>query len=89
MEEILNDPDWQDELNDIAEDITLAYAYRKDLEKAPKKLHPKIREWDVKLLSLGDRLGKLHKPAYEYFKEHFSWLHHHSPATGAETATKS
>jgi len=69
LKEILNDSDWRDELNDIAEDIALAYAYRKDLERAPKELHPKIREWDTKLLRLGNRLEKLHKPAYEYFNK--------------------
>jgi len=89
LEEILNDPDWWEELNDIAEDITLAYTYRKNLERAPKKLYPKIREWDNKLLILGNRLGELHKPAYEYFKKHFSWLHHPSQAAETETVTKS
>jgi hypothetical protein len=89
LEEILNDPDWKEELNDIAEDIALAYDYRKALEKAPKKLRPQISEWDGKLLKLGNRLRRLHKPAYEYFKKHFNWLHRRLPATAAEPATKS
>jgi len=88
LEEILSDPDWRDELNNIAEDIALAYTYRKDLEIAPKELHPKIREWDTKLLRLGNRLEKLHKPAYEYFKKHFNWLRRLLQTTEAETSTK-
>ena len=74
LEELLNGSDWWEELNDIAEDIFLVYLYRKDLEKAPKKLFTQIRELDLKILSLGERLKALHLPAYEYFLKHFGWL---------------
>ena len=74
LEELLNDSDWWEELNDIAEDIFLAYLYRKDLEKAPRNLSTQIRELDLKILSLGERLKALHPPAYEYFLKHFGWL---------------
>ncbi len=91
LEEILKDPDWKKELNDIAEDISLAYDYRKALEKAPKKLQNQIRMWDEKLLKLGEKLSEMHKPAYEYFLKHFRWLltpHHHLREKQAETSSK-
>ena len=74
LEELLNESDWREELNNIAEDIFLAYIYRKDLEKAPKKLSNQIRKLDVKILSLGEKLKTLHPPAYKYFLKHFGWL---------------
>jgi len=74
LEEILSNPDWRDELNDIAEDIFLAYLYRKELEKAPNRFFSKIRNLDLKLLSLGEELKALHPPAYNYFLKHFKWL---------------
>jgi len=92
LEDILSDEDWRENLNDIAEDIFLAYLYRKDLEKAPKKLLPQIKALDLKLLRLGKKLKTLHFPAYKYFLKHFGWLvnpHHPSPATAVGSSTKS
>jgi len=92
LEELLSEPDWREELNDIAEDIFLAYLYRKGLVKAPKKLFSRIRELDLKILSLGEKLKALHPPAYEYFLKHFGWLvnsHHPSPVTAVGSSTKS
>jgi len=60
LADILSDEDWRESLNDIAEDIFLAYLYRKDLEKAPKKLLPQIKVLDLKLLKLGRKLKTLH-----------------------------
>jgi len=74
LEDILRDADWKEELNDIAEDIFLAYLYRKDLTEAPENLIPQIKALDLKLLMLGRKLKTLHPPAYEYFLKHFSWL---------------
>ena len=56
MEKILNDKDWREQLNEIAEDVSLAYDYRKALEKAPKKIQDEIHKLDEKLLKIGERL---------------------------------
>ena len=74
LEEILNDKDWREQLNEIAEDVSLAYDYRKALEKAPKKIQDEIHKLDEKLLKIGERLKAVYPPAYEYFIKHFDWL---------------
>ena len=74
MEEILNDKDWREQLNEIAEDVSLAYEYRKALEKAPKKIQSEIYKLDERLLKIGERLKVIYPPAYEYFSKHFDWL---------------
>ena len=71
LDDILNDSDWKEELNDIAEDIFLAYIYRKSLEKAPEKLYKQIEDLDRKLLNLAKKLKVIYKPAYEYFLKYF------------------
>ena len=68
IQEILNDTDWKDNLNDLAELIFLSYMVRKKLEKLSlKSFLPKLEEWDKALLEAMDDLKKKHKPAYEYF----------------------
>ncbi len=94
MQEILNDADWKDNLNDIAELIFLSYMVRKKLENiAPKISLPKLEKWDKALLTTMDEIKKKHKPAYEYFlkvwKDLLPIISHPSPSTAANSAIKS
>ena len=67
LEDILSEEDWQKRLNEIAEDIFLAYEYRKDL----REYNEDLKKLDERLLKIGEKLKKLHPPAYEYFEKFF------------------
>ena len=94
MQEILNDEDWQEELNDLANLIFLSYTVREKLaEIAPKNFQQQLSKWDKALLDLTKILEKKHKPLYNYFKKiweknTFKLLHHYSSAMKVETASK-
>ena len=70
LEDILSEEDWKERLNEIAEDIFLAYEYRKDL----REYNEDLKKLDERLLKIGERLKEVYPPAYEYFEKFFQGL---------------
>jgi len=95
IQEILNDKDWQENLNDLADLIFLSHTVRGKLEKeAPKSFLAKLEKWDRAFMEAMEELKRKHKPMYGYFRKVWAdltliLLHHPSPAKAVGSATKS
>ena len=70
LEDILSEEDWKERLNEIAEDIFLAYEHRKDLREYIEDL----KKLDERMLKVGEKLKEVSPHAYAYFEKFFKEL---------------
>lgn len=76
LEDILQQENWtNDYLNEIAEDIYLAYLYRKELDRYKHILQTELDALDRRLIAIAYKLRD-YIPAYKYFVTYFSDLFH-------------
>jgi len=87
LEDVLSCQDWKERLNEIAEDIFLAYEHRKDLREDNEDL----KKLDERMFKIGEKLKEVYPPAYEYFEKFFRELIplHQAQKEQSPTVTKS
>jgi len=74
LDYIIQQENWiNDYLNEIAEDIYLAYQYRKELDQYKHIIQTELEILEQRLIAIAYRL-KCYKPAYKYFENYFSDL---------------
>jgi len=74
LEDILQQENWTDNyLNEIAEDMYLAYQCRKELDQYKYAIQAELVVLDQRLIIVANKL-KRYKSAYKYFEKYYSEL---------------